>query len=129
MSIFRWIQVAVLAAVLTAFGYLLWQNDQRAKKIELLELEKSTLEASLTQAEEVNKSNEEFHKRELESAREAARIAEEALSQTKSRDRELRVLINELRSIPLNQRQPVSPIVCSTLDRLYPDEQRPACPD
>lgn len=129
MTIFRYIQLGAFVAVAAAIAWLMWQNHSKSQKIEMLQLERDTAQEDLATAEEVNKANLELLESQLEGERVARRIAEEALIRSQSRDREVRDLINGLRSTPQEDRLPVSPTVCGTIDRLYPLETRAACPD
>lgn len=129
MTIFRYIQLGVFVAVAAAIAWLMWQNHSKSQKIEMLQLERDTAREDLATAEEVNKSNVALLESQLEGEKVARRIAEEALIRSQSRDREVRDLINGLRSIPQADRLPVSPTICGTIDRLYPLEDRAACPN
>lgn len=129
MSILTYIRFGVVAAVVIAFSWLLWQNSRKADTIEQLEASKASLETSLKEAERVNKENEATYKLQKDQAERARDIAEQELLDYKQRDTRLRSILDELKQVPPEDRSPVSPVVCATLDRLYPDDETPSCPN
>jgi hypothetical protein len=117
-------------------GYLLWQVDRYKIKVETKEAEitrlsqdQAVLESNLQEAIRVNLSNEKFLMENAEQARKLQAVAMAELQAYKSRDIQLRSILDELNSIPQEERSSVSPIVCRTVDRLYESAgpSAPAC--
>ena len=117
-------------------GYLLWQVDRYKIKVETKEAEitrlsqdPAVLESNLQEAIRVNLSNEKFLMENAEQARKLQAVAMAELQAYKSRDIQLRSILDELNSIPQEERSSVSPIVCRTVDRLYESAgpSAPAC--
>ena len=129
MTIIRYIQGGVLVALLLALGWFVWQNKSKAAEIDTLTAEKTALIVSLRTATTTNEENRRSQEEALRQAATAKDIAEAELKAYKRRDGQLRNILDELQQVPPEQRSPVSPIVCATIDRLYEPTTRPSCVD
>lgn len=138
MAPINYIRLAIPVIITGALAFLLWRLDVASDKLEKkeaeitrLESDKKTIEGNLAQAIATNKANEEFLKQSVEQALRAQAIATSELQAYKARDTQFRSILNDLNRTPVEDRSPVSRIVCATVDRLYSDTgpSASACPD
>jgi uncharacterized protein HemX len=119
-------QIAVVAAAVGAAGFMFWQLTDTQTKLKNTEESLTAVQRDLGTAIETNKNNVAAHKQALDQLEAAQGIAERELQAYKARDAQFRSIVDEIRSTPQAERAAVSPLVCRTVDRLYPSTT-PAC--
>jgi uncharacterized protein HemX len=113
-------QIALVAAAVGAAGFMFWQLTDTQRKLKNTEESLTAVQRDLGTAVEANKNNVAVHKQALDQLQAAQGIAERELEAYKARDAQFRSIVDEIRSTPPAERAAVSPLVCRTVDRLYP---------
>lgn len=109
-------------AAIAAFAAVLWlQNTSAQKNLKTTRDALHTAQDSLTTALQVNADNLKTQQAALDQIAASHSIADANAAAAASRNKEIRSILNDLRNLPKADLHPVSPIVCSTVDRLYND--------